>query len=87
MADPTKKRATVENLAALVENMVGEIIDGELFLPSDPVVGDPVAGPSITGRKSIWEGMPRPRPCGMEERKADHSTRRASLRRDARLGL
>lgn len=36
MADPMKKRATVEDLAALPENMVGEIIDGELFATPRP---------------------------------------------------
>lgn len=36
MSDPTKMRATYEDLSGVPENMTGEIIDGELIVTSEP---------------------------------------------------
>ena len=66
MKKPPKKPATYEDLVALPETMVGEIIDGELFASPRPALGhgrvSSVLGAELGGpfdRAALW--LPEPR--------------------------
>src|SRR5580658_6568613 len=49
MGDPAKRRATYEDVLALPENVVGEIIDGALYTQSRPASPHAVAASLLGG--------------------------------------